>query len=1378
MKYLRRDSHKFRTGRLFPLFRVVGLFVAIGVGLGGLVVGAAAAPLVGVVPGAPSLVGAVAGVGTVAVSFVAPVDNGGLPIKKYVAVCQSLNGGVTKTASGAGSPLIVKKLSSAKSYSCTVAANNARGASLASVSSVAATTAGPPQAPTVVGVTSGVGQIVVAFDAPLFDGGSPVSKYTMVCLSSNGGAKKKVSGVASPLTVTGLKPAKAYSCSVAAKNVLGVGVGSAVSASVVTAGPPTAPTIAGFVASAGQIVLSLAAPVDNGGSPVTGYSATCVSSDGGPKKSATGAGSQLVVVGLKIGKTYSCTATAKNALGKGAASGTSPSILIPATGIVAPPTTSTTTTTTTTSPLLHPAPVVTAVYPAGAANGWYRSPVTITWLVDGPAATVPAAVTMSGEGVALHAVSGQSCDIYNQCSNGSATVSIDQSAPILSLANPVVLQSDPLDGVLFTGLSGFAADSLSGIDSESCSVPTGTRLGHGYRDITCTATDLAGNTASITTRLLIVGSTVTLAGLGDASYSAVPQGNESRQFVTADGSSTVIPMFFPNGLATVSEYNFATGARTPIGVGDDGIERPYASMVTARGRPASDNGRFVAFFSPYNGLDAQAPSADWHVFVRDVVLGDTFAVTVPLLSGVSGVSDDGQKVLFESGSPGVVANQLGAAWNNGTAYQSTYVWNRATNTVIELDPGITNVWGQTPTSGIEVSAGASSSDLTRIVLTTRGRGTRVVEPGSGRTAEIPINAVEGFLVGLSRNGRWLTAATTRSFDPADRGTGQDIYRFDADSLLSGGDGAPVLVSERPIPRLADPSGTCSFVNVIQTCHGADGWSQVSDDGNTVAFETSAGMDEARDFSVPGTSHVSDVYLRNVLEGTTTLISHDPTHGLYANTQTQLIGMSSDGRHAVMLNGFGGTFPNSTYLTRVLPPKVLHAPTVSAITPNSGSTIGGTVVTITGTGFAEATAVMFGVSTATTFTIVSDTQISATSPSSSAGVTDVIVAAAGGLSASTLSDNFEFVAPTTSTVIASDAGPNARAGSAVATSGNTFVVGAPGNGASHSQPGAAYVYERDANGVLLETKLIASDPYPSAQFGSSVAISGGTVVVGSPEDLGGAGAAYVFVRSGSNWVQQAKLIASDRLFGLTPNVGFGWSVAIDGDTIVVGAPIRGEYAGSYVFIRSVAGWSQQAKLVASGPILDIKFGISVAILGDTIVVGSLGDSQNQAAVFVFQRITTVWAETSKLISVGYSLPEQFGRSVAISGDTIVVGAQDFQNFGAAYVFQRVQGVWIQQQRLVASPVSYSSQFGGSVAISGDTIVVGSPLSDTATGAVLIFQRLGADWVQLPLLGAASPAQYAYFGQSVAIAGGTIVVGAFGANNFAGNADVFTGLVANP
>ena len=378
----------------------------------------------------------------------------------------------------------------------------------------------------------------------------------------------------------------------------------------------------------------------------------------------------------------------------------------------------------------------------------------------------------------------------------------------------------------------------------------------------------------------------------------------------------------------------------------------------------------------------------------------------------------------------------------------------------------------------------------------------------------------------------------------------------------------------------------------------------------------------------------------------------------------------------------------------------------------------------------------------------------------------------------------------------------------------------------------------ADPIAQQAYVKASNTGEGDFFGSSVAVSGDTVVVGAQNEASNAtgvdgdqsdnsafaaGAAYVFVRNGTTWSQQAYLKASNT----EANDYFGVSVAVSGDTVVVGAydeasnatGVNGNQAdnsahqagAAYVFVRNGTTWSQQAYLKASNTDAVDEFGTSVAVSGDTVVVGARYESSDakgvngdqtdntackSGAAYVFVRNGATWSQQAYLKASNTEVKSrcgmtnaEFGSAVAISGDTVVVGAlyedsgatgvdgdQDDHSAplaGAAYVFARNGITWSQQAYLKASNTDAGDDFGFSVAVSGGTVVVGTwQESSSATGingdqndnsavqsgAAYVFVRNGVTWTQQAYLKASNTDAGDNFGWSVAVSGDTVVVGA--------------------
>ncbi len=289
---------------------------------------------------------------------------------------------------------------------------------------------------------------------------------------------------------------------------------------------------------------------------------------------------------------------------------------------------------------------------------------------------------------------------------------------------------------------------------------------------------------------------------------------------------------------------------------------------------------------------------------------------------------------------------------------------------------------------------------------------------------------------------------------------------------------------------------------------------------------------------------------------------------------------------------------------------------------------------------------------------------------------------------------------------------------------TSTMGAPNNAATGA--GAAYVFVRDGTTWSQQAYLKAANAEMYDNFGARVAVHGDTIVVGATGEDGdatstmgapnnaasNAGAAYVFVRDGTTWLQQAYLKAEVTwtIYGNYDGNIFGSSLAVDGDTIVVGARWEGEYlaGAAYVFVRDGGVWSRQASLRHTDN-RNALFGYSVALRGDTIVIGAPA----MEAVFVFVRDGTAWSRQASINAAHNAdglLSEFFGGAVAMDGGTIVVGAVNEDGggtrAGAAYVFVRDGTAWSQQAYLKAPNAEAGDNFGASVAVRGDTIVVGA------------------------------------------------------------------------
>jgi hypothetical protein len=252
------------------------------------------------------------------------------------------------------------------------------------------------------------------------------------------------------------------------------------------------------------------------------------------------------------------------------------------------------------------------------------------------------------------------------------------------------------------------------------------------------------------------------------------------------------------------------------------------------------------------------------------------------------------------------------------------------------------------------------------------------------------------------------------------------------------------------------------------------------------------------------------------------------------------------------------------------------------------------------------------------------------------------------------------------------------------------------------------------------------------FGWAVALSGDTALVSAPGENQARGSVYVLVRSGTSWIQQQNLTASDG----APGDRFGSCVDLSGDTAVVGAPTDNLLNGvgvAYVFVRSGGVWSEQAKLVVDG-MAGERFAASAAVLDDRVLIGAHqadlpGGIWNAGSVFVFARSGTTWTQEAKLIPSDASLNDNFGISIALSGDRALIGGPDDSDEGAAYLFARTGTIWIEQQKLTPSALGSNDRFGWDVALSGDTALVGAPQSlGSGTGSATVFVDAGTNWIE--------------------------------------------------
>lgn len=367
------------------------------------------------------------------------------------------------------------------------------------------------------------------------------------------------------------------------------------------------------------------------------------------------------------------------------------------------------------------------------------------------------------------------------------------------------------------------------------------------------------------------------------------------------------------------------------------------------------------------------------------------------------------------------------------------------------------------------------------------------------------------------------------------------------------------------------------------------------------------------------------------------------------------------------------------------------------------------------------------------------------------------------------------------VTADDAALLDQFGNSVAISGETAIVGAYADDDDGDGSGSAYIFVKNGDNWIQQAKLTANDAADSDLFGVSVAISGDTAIVGAhgDDDSGQhSGSAYVFVRDGTVWTQQIKLTAEDG----AASDDFGISVAISGDTAVVGAngtDDSGSDSGSaYIFVRSVTAWTLQTELIANDGAAYDKFGTSVAISGDTVVVGAFGDDdggENTGSAYIFVRSGTSWTQQDKLTASDGAAYDTFGSSVAISGDTVIAGAggddDSGESSGSAYIFIRNANSWSEQDKLTANDTIAGDNFGISVSISGDIALVGAH-QHNGSGSAYAFIRSGSVWTQNDKIVTDDGEESDNFGKSVSISNTHAVIGAYGDNGYTGSGYIYS------
>jgi hypothetical protein len=336
------------------------------------------------------------------------------------------------------------------------------------------------------------------------------------------------------------------------------------------------------------------------------------------------------------------------------------------------------------------------------------------------------------------------------------------------------------------------------------------------------------------------------------------------------------------------------------------------------------------------------------------------------------------------------------------------------------------------------------------------------------------------------------------------------------------------------------------------------------------------------------------------------------------------------------------------------------------------------------------------------------------------------------------------------------------------------VGEGGDGAI----GAVYLFKRQGMTYVPEAKLVSPDATgPGAEFGRTVAIQGNTIFVGARfaqvDDFSKAGAVYVFRNNGDSWDFEDKIVSP----APENEDNFGRALAIQGNLLVVTArKTTNEEGAAYVFINKGGNWVYQTTITASDPTKKAYFGQSVAIQGGVIAIGARNANPHGAGGFyLFRQSGNEWKEVAKVTPPDGNVDDQTGFSIAIAGDTIVVGARradpaGLEDAGAAYVYSMKGDSVKLITKLTPSDISAYDEFGQSVAFAGNVLAVGAWKDDNKQGSIYLFRQKGGQWIQTDKITASDGVAGDEFGYSLAAFGNLMVTGAHFADSKAGAAYV--------
>ena len=355
------------------------------------------------------------------------------------------------------------------------------------------------------------------------------------------------------------------------------------------------------------------------------------------------------------------------------------------------------------------------------------------------------------------------------------------------------------------------------------------------------------------------------------------------------------------------------------------------------------------------------------------------------------------------------------------------------------------------------------------------------------------------------------------------------------------------------------------------------------------------------------------------------------------------------------------------------------------------------------------------------------------------------------------------------------------GGAVSVSGNWAMVGAESNSDLANSAGAVFVFQ-NIDGMWTEVDEInASDPGNFELFGVSVSMSGDTAMIGAWGDDGNKGAVYVFERTGSQWTEVDKLVASDA----TAGDQFGNAISLHGNRLIVGSPRDDDNAfnsgTAYVFEYNGNNWIETGKLTPDGSVFEEFFGSSVSLDGDRVLIGAynstyISSTARSGSAYVFEHNGVSWGQVGKFYASDGAANDLFGFSVSIAGDHALVGAHgDDINTGAVYAYSFDGVSWGDEVKLNSADAEIEDAFGLSIDLNGDRALIGAYRADNSggadSGAGYVFEYDGQDWNEMTKLFNNSGVNNDFLGRAVAQTNSWLFIGASGANGNRGQVRVY-------